>query len=165
MTRVLDAIKAQGVAATDIQTSQYNVFPITNPPKEGETPRITGYRVTNIVSVKVRQIANVGSVMDAAIEAGANNVGGVFFSVDNPAPFEEQARTQAVKDAMAKAQTLASAAGVRVGRILTITETSGPVIPLYKEAFAVPAAQAAGPIETGSTEITVSVEMHFEIAQ
>lgn len=168
MTAVLAAIKAQGVDAKDIQTSSYNVFPITNQPKEGETPKITAYRVSNIVTVKVRKIADVGKVLDAAIEAGANSINSVLFTVDNPAQAQTDARTAAVKDAMAKAQTLAAAAGVKVGKITSISEITGGPIPFFRSgAFeSVPAASnGAGPVETGSTDISVTVEMHFEIEQ
>lgn len=166
MTAVINAIKAQGVDAKDIQTTSYNVYPITNQPKEGETAKITGYRVSNIVTVKIRNIANVGKVLDAAIAAGANSVNSVYFTVDDPSKAESEARTLAVKDAMAKAQTLASAAGVKVGKITTISELAGGVQPLDKtvEYAPAPAAGGAGPVEIGQNEIVVTVEMHFEIA-
>ena len=120
------------------------------------------------MTVKIRNIANVGKVLDAAIAAGANSVNNVMFTVDNPAKAQDEARTLAVKDAMAKAQTLATAAGVKVGSIIVITELSGGVQPIYKTAdyAAAPATSGgAGPIETGQNEISVNVEMHFEIAQ
>lgn len=168
MAAVLAAIKAQGVDAKDIQTTSYNVFPITDQPKEGESAKITGYRVSNLVTVKVRSIADVGKVLDAAIEAGANSINSVYFMVNDPSKAQEEARTQAVKDAMAKAQTLATAAGVKVGKIISISEVSGVVIPYYnRDVFqsAPAAAGGAGPVETGSTEVTATVEMHFEIGQ
>lgn len=167
MTAVLNAIKAQGVDAKDIQTTSYNVFPITNNPKEGESPTVTAYRVSNIVTVKIRKIADVGKVLDAALEAGANSINSVFFTVNDPTKAQDDARTLAVKDAMAKAQTLATAAGVKVGKLVAISELSGGVIPLFRDGFQSAPAQAggAGPVETGSTEISVTVEMHFEIAQ
>ncbi len=167
MTAVLAAIKAQGVDAKDIQTSSYNVYPLTNQPKEDQVPTITAYRVSNLVNVKIRKIGDVGKVLDAAIAAGANSVNSVYFDVNDPSQAQEQARTAAVKDAMAKAQTLASAANVKVGKITSISEiTQGP-IPFNRGAFesAPQAAGGAGPVETGSTEISVSVEMHFEIEQ
>ncbi len=169
MTKVIEAIKAQGVDAKDIQTTSYNVYPLTNSPKEGETPTVTAYRVSNIVTVKVRNIDNVGKVLDAALAAGANSINSVYFIVDDPSAAQEEARTAAVKDAMAKAQTLAAAAGVEVGPIISISEITGVPIPFYRgayDAMAVPAAAGgAGPVETGSTEVSVTVEMHFEIAQ
>jgi len=168
MTAVIDAIKAAGVAAADIQTTSYNVFPITNNPKEGETATITAYRVSNIVTVKIRDIAKVGTVLDAALEAGANSVNSVYFTVNDPSAAQEEARTAAVKDAMAKAQTLATAAGVQLGSIVSISELTGVPIPYASNAYGgmmAPQASGAGPVETGSTEIIVNVEMHFEIAE
>lgn len=167
MNQVLAAIKGQGIDAKDIQTTNYSIFPITSNPKEGESPTITGYRVSNQVTVKVRAIDNAGKVLDAAIAAGANSVGNVFFTVDDPTKFENDARALAVKDAQAKAQTLATAAGVKVGRIIAITEATGGVRPFFKDSFAAAPAAAggAGPIETGQNEISVSIEMHFEIAE
>ncbi len=167
MTAVIAAIKAQGVDAADIQTTSYNVSPITNQPKEGESPIVTGYNVTNMVTVKIRNIDNVGQVLDAALTAGANSINSVYFTVDDPTKAQNDARTLAVKDAMAKAQTLAAAAGVKVGNIISISEVSPQVIPFVRTAeFAVPAAaNSAGPVKTGQTTIIVNVEMHFEISQ
>lgn len=167
MAKLLAAIKAQGVDAKDIQTTNYSIYPITSNPKEGESPTITGYRVSNQVTVKVRKIDDAGKVLDAAIAAGANSVGNVFFTVDDPTKFENDARALAVKDAQAKAQVLATAAGVKVGRIIAITEATGGVRPFFKDSFAAAPAAAGGggPIETGQNEITVQVEMHFEIAE
>lgn len=167
MTAVIAAIKAQGVDAKDIQTSSYNVYPITNSPKEGESPKITGYHVSNIVTIKVRKIDDVGKVIDASLTAGANSVNSVFFTLDDPSQAQNDARTAAVKDAMAKAQTLATAAGVKVGKIISISDIQTNV-PLFRTgAFesAPAAAGGAGPVETGSTDITANVEMHFEIVQ
>jgi len=166
MTAVLNALRAQGVAAQDIQTSSYNIYPITSQPKEDATPKITGYHVSNIVTVKIRDIAKVSQVLDAAIAAGANSVNNVMFTVDNPAKAQAEARTLAVHDAMAKAQTLATAAGVKVGNVTVISELSGGVQPIFKmrDSFE-EAAGGAGPVEAGQNEITVTVEMRFEITQ
>lgn len=168
MTAVINAIKAAGVDAKDIQTTSYNVYPLTNQPKEGETPKVTAYRVSNIVTVKVRKIDDVGKILDGALEAGANSVNSVFFTVNDPTKAQNDARTFAVKDAMAKAQTLATAAGVKVGKIISISDIQSGVVPLFRtNAYesAPASAGGAGPVETGSTEITATIEMHFEIDQ
>lgn len=168
MTAVIAAIKAQGVDPKDIQTTSYNVYPITNQPKENESATITGYHVSNIVTVTIRDITKVGPVLDAAIGAGANSVNSVFFTVNDPSKAMDEARTMAVKEAMAKANTLATAANVKVGAIISISDMSGGVQPFYARDAYVPAPAAAGgagPVETGSTDITATVEMHFEIAQ
>lgn len=168
-TKLLAAVKAAGVDEKDIQTTNYSVNPITNQPKEGETPKITGYHVTNIVQIKIRGIdadnSKIGKVIDAAISAGANSLNGLYFTVDNTAPFEDQARQAAVKDAMAKAKTLADAAGVKLGKIISITEGVSSPVPVFKAGAFADAASAPGPIQTGQNEISVTVEMHYEIVQ
>lgn len=164
MTKVLDAIKKQGVDPKDIQTGTYSVNPITNY-KEGQPPQVTGYQVMNIVTVTVHDLDKVGSVLDAGMSAGANYLGGVSFSIADPKPLQTEARTAAVKDAQSKAQTLAQAAGVKVGRVLSITEGASynpPPVP-YRSAMAADAV-APGPVQAGSLEITSDVEMRFEIA-
>jgi hypothetical protein len=163
MTKVLDAIKAQGVDPKDIQTSQYNVNPITNY-KEGQPPEITGYQVTNVVNVTVKNLDNLGKILDAGMSAGANYLGGVSFSIADTKALETESRTLAVKDAQQKAQTLAQAAGVKLGRVLSITEGASynpPPMP-YGRAMAADAV-APGPVQAGSLEIATNVEMRFEI--
>jgi uncharacterized protein len=169
MTAVLGKIKSLGVDSKDIETTSYNVNPITSNPKQGETPSITGYRVSNIVQVKIRNLDNVGKILDAAIGAGANSLNSLFFTVDDPTSFEKDARQQAVANAIAKANTLAAAAAVKLGPIISITENVSAPLPIFNRAAA-PAAiglggGAPGPVESGQTEITVNVEMHFQIAQ
>ncbi len=166
MTKVLDAIKAQGVDAKDIQTSSYNVNPITNY-KEGQPPETTGYQVTNVVTVTVRNLDNAGKILDAGMGAGANYLGGINFGIADPAPFQAQARTAAVKDAMRTAQTLADAAGVKLGSIVAIVESGGiPPQPLALPRAALAAdAVGAGPVESGALEISATVQMQFEIAE
>jgi uncharacterized protein YggE len=169
MTAVLDKIKSLGVDSKDIATTSYTVNPITSNPKEGETPQITGYHVSNIVQVKIRKLDDVGRILDAAIAAGANSLNSLYFSVDDPSSFQKDARTQAVNDAMAKAKTLADAAGVKLGPIISISENVSGPRPIF-DRVAAPAAiglgaGAPGPVETGQTEIMVNVEMHFQIAQ
>ncbi|MGE5138029.1 MAG: SIMPL domain-containing protein [Rudaea sp.] len=166
MTAVVDKIKSMGVDEKDIKTVSYNINPITSSPKENETPRITGYHVMNVVEIKIRKIDDVGKIMDAAIAAGANSINSLYFTIDDPSAFEKQARTQAVQDAMAKAQTLADAAKVKLGPIISINEGVSRPLPVYDRALAAPsAASGIGPVQTGQNEISVSVEMHFQIIQ
>jgi len=123
MNAVIAKIKELGVDAKDITTISYTVNPQTSNPKEGEVPRIVGYHVSNIVQVKIRKIDDAGKILDAAIAAGANSLNSLSFTIDDPSSLESQARTKAVQDAMAKAKTLADAANVKLGRIISITET------------------------------------------
>ncbi len=167
MNAVIAKLTALGVDDKDIQTTNYSVNPITSNPKEGETPAITGYHVSNIVQVKIRNLDNVGTILDGAMGAGANSLNSLEFTVDDPTALQTQARTQAVQAAMAKAKTLADAAGVKLGPITSITENVQTPIVFAQRTFAAPSAAgvAPGPVETGQTQITVTVEMHWQISQ
>ncbi len=169
MKAVLDKIKSLGVDPKDIQTVNYSVNPITSNPKEGETPRITGYHVSNIVQIKIRKLDQVGTILDGAMGAGANSLNGLYYTIDDPTALTQQARAKAVADALAKAQTLADAAKVKLGPIISITENVSNPRPITVRS-ALPAAMDAagsgiGPVESGQNEIDVSVEMHWQISQ
>lgn len=165
MTKVLDAIKAQGVDAKDIQTSSYNVNPLTDY-REGQTPKVTGYQVMNIVTVRVRNLDNVGKVLDAGMGAGANFLGGVFFGIGDATKHENEARTAAVKNATEIAQVLATAAGVKVGKVVAISEgTLNTPMPFPAGRVFAQDSASAGPVEGGQLEITTSVIMQFEMSE
>lgn len=166
MTKVLDAIKAQGVDPKDIQTSTYNVNPIMSY-KDGETATVTGYQVMNVVTVTVKDLANVGKVLDAGMGAGANYLGGVFFGIADSTELDNEARTAAVKNAMSIAETLATAAGVKLGAVISISEgiTTPSPMPYMEGRVMAADAASAGPVETGSMEIVKTVTMRFEIAE
>ena len=161
---IIDKIKALGVADKDIQTSAYNISPVTNQPRQGESPKITGYRVNNQLSVTIRKIDEVGKILDAVVAAGANNIYGISFGVDNPATYQQQARAAAVKDAQDKAGQLAKAAGITLGKVISINEGGTTPIPYLRSGVA-PAALAADsvPIATGEMEVSITVEMRFAV--
>jgi uncharacterized protein len=163
MSAVIDKIKSMGVADKDIQTTNYSVQPITNQPKSNdETPTITGYRIDNQVTVTVRKIDDLGKILDAAVAAGANNIYGISFSVGDPTPYEQQARAAAVKDAMDKADQLAKAGGITLGKVISISENVATPRPVFAAAAPL-AAGGSVPVETGETQISVTVEMRFAI--
>ena len=160
---VIEKIKSMGVDAKDIQTTNYSVQPITQQ-RPNTTPSITGYRINNQLSVRIRKMEDAGKILDAAIAAGANNIYGVSFSVDDPTPYQQQARAAAVKDAMDKAGQLAKAANIQLGKVLTISEASTAPRPIMRAANLAFSADAASvPIESGELEISVSVEMKFAV--
>lgn len=163
ITRVLDALKAQGVDAKDIQTSSYTITPL-NTYQEGQAPTIIGYQVSNILVVRVRSIENVGQVLDAALGAGANYLGGVSWTIADPTAAEAQARTLAVRDATRIAQVLAQAAGLALGPVTAIQENVSTVPgPRPYARDAVSQAAGAPPVETGSLDVTTTVEMRFTV--
>lgn len=164
MTAITDKIKSMGVADKDIRTTAYNIFPVTNSPRQGETPKITGYRVSNQVSVTIRKIDDAGKILDAVVAAGANNIYGISFSVDDPTLYQQQARAAAVKDALDKAGQLAKAAGLTLGKVISINEGGVTPRPVLRTTGAVMAADAVSvPVESGELEITVTVDMRFGI--
>jgi uncharacterized protein YggE len=166
MSAVLARLKALGVADRDLTTVVYAMDPVPAPRRVEEDPsRIAGYRVANVVQVKIRDLAAVGRILDESVAAGANTVTSLNFTVDDPSKPEAEARALAVKAAASTAQQLAAAAGVSLGELVLLTE--GGARPIA-ERMASPAmaarAMSAGPVESGQLEIAVSVEAHYRIA-
>lgn len=161
MAALIAKIKELGIADKDIQTSNVSIYPRY----DNDGRAIVGYQVTNTVSVKIRKIADAGALLDQVVTAGANNLSGISFSIDDPKPLEAQARTQAVADARSRAEAMAQAAGGSVGQVLSITENIGstPPVPLMMERAQ--AADAAGsvPIQSGEQTINASVQITFEL--
>ncbi|MFD2781312.1 SIMPL domain-containing protein [Novosphingobium pokkalii] len=131
MNATMAALKASGVAARDMQTSNLSVSPVYGEQKrlpDGSTqgdPVIVGYRATNQVQVKQRDLARYGQVIDTLVKAGANEVNGPSFQLDKPDAAMDEARVDAVSKARARAELYARAAGLKVVRVLTISETGG----------------------------------------
>jgi uncharacterized protein YggE len=163
MTAVVARVKSFGVADADIATVSYSVDPRmapADPMRRDEPPRIVGYHVGNVAQVTVRKLADAGPILDAAVTAGANTVRGIRFTLADPATAQSQARASAVADALAKARQLASAAGVKLGPVLSIRESSvSQPIPMR----AMAARAESTPIEPGQLEVTVSVDLRQAI--
>ena len=163
MNALVEKLKGLGIAEKDIQTTNYGVYPITQQPKPGVTPTISGYRVNNQVSITIRKIDDAGKVLDAVVAAGANNIYGISFGVDDPTPYQQQARTAAIKDAQDKAAQLAKAANVSLGKVISISEGSATPRPVLRTAAPMAVSAAEVPVETGELEIDVSVDMRFAV--
>ena len=155
---------AQGIAARDMQTSGFNVTPQINYDKN-TAGVVVGYWANNMLEVKIRNLAEVGDILQAGIDAGANNVSGLFFALEDPDSLLQEARTQAVGDARKRAEALVGAAGGKLGKVLSIRETSpwyGPV--MARADYAKDAAGAPSvPVQAGELEVTGQVEVVFEI--
>ncbi|MGZ6260153.1 MAG: SIMPL domain-containing protein [Candidatus Limnocylindrales bacterium] len=164
MNSIVAAVKKLGVADADMVTQAVSLNP-TYDYSAGSSPRLTGYTATQTLSVKVRDLAKIGELIDASVAAGANQVGGVSFTVDDPAAATEQARKAAVEDAKKRAQTLAQSAGVALGVPISIVETSAPAPTPITFDKAVDAAGAVAPttVQVGTTEVVVDVEIIFAI--
>jgi uncharacterized protein YggE len=163
MSAVLARVKSFGVADADITTVAYSVDPRmapSDPSRRDEPPRIVGYHVANIAQVTVRKLADAGPILDAAVAAGANTVRGIRFTLADPSAAQSQARASAVADALGKARQLAAAAGIRLGPVLSIREsTVSQPVPFR----AMTARAEATPIEAGQLDVVVSVDLRQAI--
>jgi hypothetical protein len=163
---VIAVAKDAGIAPRDLQTSGLSVQPQYSQPAPGsrEPARIVGYQVRNSLSLRVRDLDKLGALLDRLIVGGANQIGGISLSVAEPRPLLDQARAAAVKDALAKAQLYAEAAGMRIVRLIAIEEAGAePPRPAARfKALAAP--RAAVPIEAGEEEFRAQVNVTFEIA-
>ncbi|MDP6100240.1 MAG: SIMPL domain-containing protein, partial [Dehalococcoidia bacterium] len=126
MGRVLAVLEAKGVPKEDVQTTQFSIQPVYQWLESKRKQELTGYRVSNIVQVKIRQVSAAGGVIDAAAEVGGDvvRIQGISFDIDNPSLLQDQARDLAVKEAVAKAQQIAGAAGIALAEVIYIGETT-----------------------------------------
>jgi uncharacterized protein YggE len=160
MNAVFETLKRLRIPDRDIQTLEISVQP--QYPNDSRSPRrITGYQVSNSVTVTVADLNNVGPAIDALVSSGSNSLGDISFSIRDPKPLLAEARTAAVKDAMAKAETLARASGTTLGAVMQISE--GGVTGLPQPMMRMAMAPAAPPIATGEQTVSVSVSISWEI--
>lgn len=164
MNAIIAGVKKLGIAEKDIRTTNYNVSPIYD--YSSDSQKITGYRADSDLTIKVRKIDDANRVIDAATAAGANQVGGVSFDVDDKTKAENQAREQAIAEAKSKAQIAAKAAGFTLGRIINYSEGGGAAPrPIMYDNKALPMAGGGAPTEVqpGENELTVTVTLNYEI--
>ncbi len=163
MADVMEALQGMGIAEEDIQTADYTIYPEMQW-SEDEPPRVIGYVASNSLLVKIRQIDQVGDVLDAVTEAGANNIYGIQFTIDDPSSLREQARAEAMADAQSKAQALADLAGVGLGKPRLISESFVEVPIPYPAVERAPMGGGVEvPVSPGQLEISVSVQVTFDV--
>jgi hypothetical protein len=167
MAALLDAFKKAGIQASDLQTSGFSVQPRYAQPKEGssEAPHIDGYEVRNQVTARIRDLTKLGAVLDTAVSTGSNQIDGISFGVTDEAPVLDKAREAAVADAKRKAELIAKAAGVKLGRILAIAEPGTDTGPRPMMAAYAMDKRSAVPVEAGESEYTARVSVTWEIVQ
>jgi uncharacterized protein YggE len=164
MTAVIEGLKQAGIAAKDIQTSNFSVGPRYEYPQNAR-PVLVGYQVSNTVTVTVRDLARMGETLDRIVTLGSNTINGIGFSIDDPEKLEDEARRLAIADARRKAELYAAAGGFKLGRILTIAESSsgGPQPPMpYMRAAKMEAADSV-PIQGGEQSVAIQVNVTWEI--
>jgi uncharacterized protein YggE len=188
MTEVIAALKRAGIAERDIQTSNLSINPLYSdpnrdamlaartagqpyvPPAQPAVPQIIGYQATNTVSVRQRDLKNFGKVIDTLAAAGANQINGPMFQMDDAEPALNEARLDAVKTARERAELYATATGLKIVRILSLSEGGGyygppPVAFAKAERAAAPAPPPPpAPVQPGELQQTASVTVLYELA-
>jgi uncharacterized protein YggE len=174
MNKVVAALKAAGIADKDIQTSNLNLNPIYAQPVvgpngqvENQEPRIIGYQVNNQVTVKQRKLAEFGKVLDTLVAAGANQINGPSFELENGDAAMDEARAAAMTKARQRAELYAKAAGLKVKRIVSISEGGGyspPMPVVYAKAAMADIGSAPTPVAAGEVGLMASVAVQFELA-
>jgi uncharacterized protein YggE len=169
MESIMDALSKAGIAEKDIQTMNYSIqfdrypqpVPVPSGTEGGDVKPV--YRVSNMVNVTVRDLDKVSTVLDAVVEAGANNIWGVSFSLEDQQAAQSDARANAIADAKARAQALADLSGIKLGPVMSVSEViSGGSYPV-PVAMAERAAGGAGPISPGELEVSYQVQVSYFI--
>ncbi len=166
MNDVMKALKGNGVADKDIQTQQFSIYPVRKWIEDEQREVTIGYRVVNMVLVKIRDIGKAGSIIDTVAQVGGDmtRINNIDFTVDDRTPYYREARDKAVADAMAKAKQIAGGAGVKLGDLIYISEgalyTPQVVRNVYMEAAK---DVAPTPISAGELEFQLTVQMVYEI--
>ena len=169
MTKLIETLKAAGIDSKDIQTSGFAVSPNYVYPQDnsGNPPKIVGYTVSNQVTVHVRDLTQLGTILDQSVQVGANTINGITFAVDDPSDLYAQARKAAFADAKAKAQLYAEAADVGLGDIQIISEQQNynqPPQPVMYKATAMAADRSAPvPVEVGQLTFSIDVNVNWEL--
>lgn len=159
MQAVIDALKSLGYGVTDIQTSGLGLEPVYD--TSGAVAKLIGYQASNGVTLKVKDVARLGDILDLTVTAGANRIDGLTFDIANKEAALSEARVAAVKDARAKAELMASALGASVGRPVSITESYSSNQPVAMQTMN--AASASVPIASGQVGLEAQVSIVFEL--
>jgi uncharacterized protein YggE len=157
---VIARLTASGIEARDMQTSNLSINP-NWASFDNSTPTIAGYVATNLLTVRVRALDGLGTVLDAAVADGANTLNGLTFGLSAPEPALNEARKAAVADARAKAELLVTAAGMKLSRIVTITESGAwtDPAPMFRDSA------AAVPVAGGEVGMTANVTIQYEMTE
>ncbi len=170
MEKLMEVLKSRGIESKDIQTSGFGVYPEyarRNPGQRGSNneARITGYRVNNNVTVRVRNLPRLGEILDALVESGSNRISGVSFSISEPRAIQNKARMDAVDDARGRAELYAQATGARVGKVIAISEQ--PIRqpqPAFGARMAMVSEVASSvPVATGEQQVSATVNVIYEL--
>lgn len=167
MNRVYDILEEEDVAKEDIKTTSYTISPRYDYDRKTGKQTLRGYEVSQNVTVKIRDLDDIGDILGAAGRSGVNQVGGINFTIDDPEALQDEAREKAFEDAKEKAETLSKVMGVKLRRVVSFNESGSPIpYPRYasaEKAFAIGDAAVVPDIAPGSTDISVNVSVTYEI--
>lgn len=164
MTTVFDALETAGIEKKNIQTSQLSLQPRYDYSNR-QAPKINGYEARNTLTVKSENLESVGTMLDALVSAGINNINGVEFSLSDPTNAMSQAREKAIKEAKAKAQTMALAAGVKLGPLLSLNESNYNPSPRPMMMSVRAESDASTQISPGEQSMSVTVNLSYAIEE
>lgn len=165
MTRVFEQLEAAGIEKNNIQTSQLSLQPRYDY-RDRRAPTITGYEARNTVTAKSEDLETVGAMLDALVRAGVNTINGVEFSVEDPEAALSKARAQAIKDAKEKALSMANAAGVSLGPLLSLNENNFNANPMPRMMMSARMeSDVSTPIAAGQQSMSVTVNMRYAIVE
>lgn len=168
MNEVISSLRTQGIAQRDIQTSSLNLNP-QYVYEQNRPPRLTGYQANNQVTIRVLDLARLGQAIDATVGAGANQINGISFGLQDPQAAEDEARRKAVQALQAKASLYAGALGSRIVRIVNLTEGGGysPPPPMPMPMMRMQAAEAAGntPVSGGEVVVRIDITGLYELVR
>ena len=165
MTDVFAALKAAGIAEKDVQTSNFTVQPRYDYNQNNAPPRLIGYDVSNSVTITLRKLETLGTVLDKVVLSGSNTVNGIQFGVSKPQAAEDEARKLALADARHKAELYASAGKLKLGNILSLAEGGGyqPPVPIQGKMMRGEAMASDVPIAAGEQSLSIDVNVVWEI--
>lgn len=165
MATALARLKDLGIASRDLQTSNFSIQPrYFHNPKSQQPPRIVGYTVSNQLTVVIRDLSNLGRVLDEVVRNGANQISGPSFGFENPEKLRDIARARAAADAWRKAKLYAGALQIELGPVVSVTESAGfSPQPMMRSARMAMAEAADVPVEAGEVGLTAKVNIVWEI--
>ncbi|KKW16299.1 MAG: 26 kDa periplasmic immunogenic protein [Parcubacteria group bacterium GW2011_GWA1_50_14] len=169
ISAAIDFVKGKGIDSKDVQTSGYNLSPRYEYDKNKRTTFISGYTLTQTVDIKIRDFSKIAEIIGGLPSLGINQIGGLTFTVDDPEKFLTEARKEAFEKARAKASAIVSLSGARLGRVITVGESSGGFQPIYARSeakFGLGGAADMAPlpsIEPGSQEVQLTVSITYAL--
>lgn len=163
MAKLIDGLKAAGIAAQDIKTTSFNISPRYQNFKDGRAPAISGYQVHNQVRIMVRALDKLGAILDTAVTLGANQIGGIEFIVGKSDSLKDEARKQAMANAFRRAKLFAASAGAEVGEVLAIAEEMSAPAPRPMVMARAAMAADSVPIEPGSLQLEARVNVTWAL--